>query len=68
MGEEFHALIEHVEYKLLVKKIMGLEVQWKDKQQQKCMNSSTRRWQPRKKPLLLIWNTLHGGGILCIIS
>ncbi len=35
MDEEFHAIVECVEYKLLVKTILGLEVQWKDKQQQK---------------------------------
>jgi len=35
MDEEFQALIEYIEYKLLVKTIMGLKVQWKDKQQQK---------------------------------
>jgi hypothetical protein len=31
MDEEFEALIEYVEHKLLVKTIMGLEVPWKDK-------------------------------------
>jgi hypothetical protein len=35
MDEELHALVEYVGYRLLVKTIMGLEIQWKDKQQQK---------------------------------
>jgi hypothetical protein len=68
MHEDFHALVEYVEYKLLVKIIMGLEVHGRTNGSKKWMNSSTRRWQPRKRPLHFIWNTLHGGGILCTIS
>lgn len=34
MDEEFQALIDYVEHKLLVKTIMGLKVQWKEKWQQ----------------------------------
>jgi hypothetical protein len=66
--EEFQAFVEYVEYKLLVKIIMGLEVHGRTNGNKKWMNSSTRRWQLGKRPLLFFWNTLHGGGILCTIS
>ncbi len=43
MDEEFQALIKYVEHKLLVKKIMGLEIQWEDKRQQKVNEFVTKK-------------------------
>jgi hypothetical protein len=44
MDEEFQVLVEYVEYKFLVKTIVGLEVSGRIKDNKKWMNSSTRRW------------------------
>jgi hypothetical protein len=55
MDEEFHALIEYVEYKLFVKKIMGLEVQWKDERQEKVdefVNKKMATWEEAIAPHL----------------
>jgi len=48
MDEEFQVFLEYVEYKFLMKTIMGLEVQWKDKWQQKVdkfINKKMVAWE-----------------------
>ncbi len=58
-------LIEYIEYKLLVKTIVGLKVQWKDKQQQKVdefINKKMATWEeaiaPRLEHIMWGWHPM----------
>ncbi len=55
MDEEFQALVENVEHRLLVKVSMALDVTWKEKRAQKvekCVKNKMLDWEALVAPRL----------------